>query len=153
MEGTQICHYTVKAIKYIKGIPVMSLNINALDAGKTEHSITIDSEPDFCPLCNRHQVPAFVAAFKSEQNGCQIIFQCSNKKCLNFYIAYYDQPHPDHEIHYLRTIAPRNYRGLSFDNEIKELSSDFCEIYQEASFTEMQGYKQVAQGKFILHRK
>ena len=131
----------------------MSLNINALDAGKTEHSITIDSEPDFCPLCNRHQVPAFVAAFKSEQNGCQIIFQCSNKKCLNFYIAYYDQPHPDHEIHYLRTIAPRNYRGLSFDNEIKELSSDFCEIYQEASFTEMQGYKQVAQGKFILHRK
>ena len=122
----------------------MSLIIKALDAEKKENPIKIDGEADFCPLCNRHQAPVFIAAFKSEQDGCQVIFQCSNKKCLNFYIAYYHQPHPGHEVHYLRTIAPRNFQELSFENEIKELSLNFCEIYQEAAFVEIQGYKQVA---------
>jgi hypothetical protein len=122
----------------------MSLIIKALDAEKKENSIKIDSEADFCPLCNRNQAPVFISAFKSEQNGCQVIFQCSNKKCLSFYIAYYHQPHPGHEVHYLRTIAPRNFQELSFESEIKELSPNFCEIYQEASYIEILGYKQVA---------
>jgi hypothetical protein len=126
----------------------MSLKIKAIDAENREVALHITSAPNFCPLCYRDQVSVFVTAFKPTYDTCQIVYRCTNKDCQSFYIAYYREDIKEyktiHEEYKLITTRPQNIKELIFEKEIRKLSPNFCEIFQEAIFAEMRNYKQIA---------
>lgn len=123
----------------------MSISIKASTIDNKTETISIEQNPDYCPLCNRHQEPSFVSAFITQFQNCQIVYRCTNNKCLSFFIAYY---------HLHDYITSRNYRivclrpqnpiGIKFEEEINNVSPLFCEIYKQSYLAESSGYKQVA---------
>ena len=123
----------------------MPISIKASTLDSKIETITIEHNPDCCPLCNRHQEPSFVSAFISQYKQCQIVYRCTNNKCLSFFIAYY------HQHDYLTSrdyrivrLQPQNPIGIIFEEEIKRLSPLFCEIYRQSYLAESNGYKQIA---------
>ena len=52
----------------------MPISIKASTLDSKIETITIEHNPDYCPLCNKHQEPAFVAAFISQFQHCQIVY-------------------------------------------------------------------------------
>jgi len=116
-------------------------DIGTLD-GRRE-SIEIDKYPDFCPICNQHQTPNYITAFKQTYDRFQIIFGCPNHDCLSYFIAYYLKGFSS-STYELRNLRPRNFEELEFENEVFNLSATFCEIYEQAFFAEKRGYQQVA---------
>lgn len=122
--------------------------IKATDADNRQVEVIIDRQPDCCPLCDRNHEPTFISATKPEEGKCQIVFRCTNKSCRSFYIAYYQKDYKpskqDYEQFNLVNTKPRNLKEIPHDEEIKKLSPKFCNIFQEASFADSEGYKQIA---------
>lgn len=123
----------------------MSIPIKASTTDNKIELITIERNPDYCPLCNKHQEPSFVFAFIPQHLHCQIVYRCTNNKCLSFFIAYYHLR--DYRISFnysLKEVRPQNPVGIVFEEEIRQISTYFCEIYRQAYLAENNGYIQVA---------
>jgi hypothetical protein len=124
----------------------MPISIKASTLDSKIETITIEHNPDYCPLCNKHQEPSFVSAFIPEHQHCQIVYRCTNNKCLSFFIAnYHYQYDPIISRNYeIVSLQPQNPVGITFEEEIKRLSPLFCEIYRQSYLAECNRYTQVA---------
>jgi len=112
-----------------------------------------DTNPDTCPLCHHGIDPAIISTNAVErsafhENTLQIIFSCPRKDCQRAFIASYtvgrNLDGVRNRYFSLRNTAP--YRGEEADitNEIKSLSSNFTEIFNQAHTAEHYGLDQIA---------
>lgn len=108
-----------------------------------EEKITTTKDPDSCPLCHKLQTPVYIQGFLSQPFECQIIFRCIDKSCNSFFIAYYQQKEGS-DIYHFTSVSPKNPEEIPFEKELKKVSSQYCNIFQEAIFAEFHGLKQIA---------
>lgn len=90
-----------------------------------------DKNPDKCPLCHSFITPNLIHAEMHRNNNARVVYRCTNWTCWEIFIAYFKRNiHNRHQC--LTKVSPCNYVNIEFDNEIKEVSSDFIEIYNQA---------------------
>jgi hypothetical protein len=114
----------------------------SLVLGTTRFNVNVDNFPDRCGICHKNVDPTFrVASYVRGGNSSlnmESVFQCTNIKCNSLIIGYYWRGrHPgDFKLQKSAPIIPK---GLAFNEEIKEISSNFIEIYNQALFAEQSG--------------
>ena len=97
--------------------------------------------PDKCPICHHYGEISVVRTFREPNNkGVQVVFQCAFSGCKSFFIGYYGPP-PQKE---LKTLKPQKPQTTGFPETIKEVSSNFVSIYEEAEEALYLGLHQIA---------
>jgi hypothetical protein len=99
--------------------------------------VYIKSYPDNCGMCHKNVEPRFISGiFIKERNGqnAECSFQCTNRSCNTTIIGYYSKRSDSH--YYLDKIAPILPLGQEFQPEIKEISPNFVEIFNQSLFAE-----------------
>lgn len=115
-------------------------------------SYEYDKHPEVCPLCDSRIEPNQICgnvinAGSTEHKVLQIVFSCPKKYCGQAFIGSYTREpgfSPYNKTFYLTGLAPYKHRTLNFPIEIKELSSNFAEIYSQAFSAEKYGLDQIA---------
>jgi len=70
---------------------------------------------------------------KSDERKLQAVFQCPRESCKGFLIGYYYQSGDDF---HLSDVIPRKLERHEYDKEIRKLSPNFVEIYNQAFLAE-----------------
>jgi hypothetical protein len=123
-----------------------------LNAGQdTTAHIDIDHYPDTCPICHvAGSMQKHVAYVRnSEQVGsekAQIVLQCPKLDCRKFFIAYYVISTVNGSTFGTRYShsKPKNYQGTNFPEHIRNISSEFIAIYNQAEKSEADGLDKIA---------
>jgi hypothetical protein len=97
--------------------------------------------PDECPICHHHGETSVIRTYEMpDKTEVQIVFQCAYSGCKCFFIGYYG-PKPDKN---LKILKPQKPKVSDFPEIVRELSSDFFEIFKEAEEAYQLGMKQIA---------
>lgn len=106
-----------------------------------------EQTPNECPFCHRNISPIINPGYYHDLT-LEIICQCPHQNCNKIFIAYYEQTNKDEvssknmKFTYLNTSIGK-FNEISFSKEIKEISSLFVDIYNEASKAEELGLKHI----------
>ena len=103
--------------------------------------VVVDNFPDQCGVCHKNVEPIFLAAYtKTVGRGFAVeaAFRCTNNKCESMIIGYYSKYVATAEFT-LQRIAPVIPKGMDFNEEIKELSPNFVDIFNQSSYAEDNG--------------
>jgi hypothetical protein len=73
----------------------------------------------------------------------QVIYRCTKKDCDNLFIAYYTANDGNCHNFKLSSVRPLDKKGRDFSTTIKEISSIFCTIYNQALSAEQDGLKEI----------
>ena len=109
----------------------------------------IDRHPDQCPICHAKVIPTPIAAtLRTASAGVEIAYVCPNRNCREMFIAYFDAPSRDltdpvRSACRYRAARPVKPIELVFAKSIKDISPNFCEIYNEGHAAESFDLKQV----------
>jgi len=114
------------------------------------NDVEVDREPDTCPRCHtsvhpKFQYGAYVGDYPRDID-VQLVYQCTKADCREVFIAYYRQGHYDGSSRPSLTLvrtAPTSAHEEEFSEEIKEVSPDFIEIYNQAIAAESNNLDQV----------
>ena len=101
-------------------------------------TIEVNLVPIECPYCHQNQIPSLQVAFLSGKGAYFIFCVCTNSHCgMAFNILYssYSQE--------FRQMKQASLKKKEFNKEIKELSQSFCEIYNQAYYSEQMGLDQI----------
>ena len=111
-------------------------------SGEQEH-VTIESVPDFCPLCHTSVLPLILNGIKREMNSSdslRVVFQCPDLRCQELFVGYYAESYPSN---YLRRVAPIEPLEAQFSEVINEASPTFVEVYNQAIAAESANLSQI----------
>lgn len=97
--------------------------------------------PNRCPMCHHLAVFNNTIGVTVKQNELQALFQCPNRQCVSYFVAYYELRNNRWEIDDLK---PSNLVPVEFSDAIKSISLDFVAIYQEAYVAKEAKLKQIA---------
>lgn len=135
----------------------MTREFTARDSKNKEFRITLEKCPDECPCCHKGIEPIFRFAFFHDNeyptvrnNYVQAVFQCPRHDCFRVFIADYVQFNErgmrgHHEQNYeLRDLSPFWYEEAKFPDLIKEVSPEFCKIFNEAADAESTRLQNIA---------
>ncbi|MFA6518097.1 MAG: hypothetical protein WCV93_00390 [Candidatus Shapirobacteria bacterium] len=128
------------------------LNIDLESGGRS--SAQISEYPDKCPTCHEGGQPKFVLAHSlgaawDYDEVIEAIFKCPINKCKRYYIGYYYKPSRTGDIFFLKeTLAPQFWKPIYFSDEIKNISSRFERIYNQAAIAENFGLDEIAGGGY-----
>jgi hypothetical protein len=111
-------------------------------------TLHIHDIPDKCPFCHHAIDPIHQFAFcdrdKWELKNClQIIFRCPKKDCRNLFIANYKSQNQNCNNFTFQYSQPVKKQGRDFTDTIKQISSNFCEIYNQALSAEEDGLLEI----------
>jgi len=116
----------------------------AKDLQDRDYGVEIIDSPDFCPLCHFSNVPKRISSvINYSENLLQIVYQCNNKDCQNLFISYYRRQMPD-GYYYMYDLKPINPKEEEFSKEIKNISENFLEIYNQAIEAESLNLDEIA---------
>lgn len=116
--------------------------IKAITLNGQAESYSLVSCPDTCPICHHGIEPIYHFAFSNEMS-VQVIFRCPRSRCHNLFIAYYFKPSNNSKFISLRRMAPQTLETQEFSNEIKTVSPNFVEIFNQAFNAESYGLNQI----------
>jgi hypothetical protein len=106
----------------------MSLQIAALDLEGRQHEFSLDTIPDYCPICHHGIEPRDIERAR---------------KCGHLFIARYAQT-PMSRACRLSECVPLDLPDMEYAEEIAALSTNFCEIFNQAQKAEATGWILVA---------
>jgi hypothetical protein len=107
--------------------------------------ISADRSPDQCPICHTRIKPIVHQSFRvTDQYGAdlELIFQCPNEDCAELFIGYF-LGGPGEGVVTLLGVRPQEPATVEFDQAVKDISADYCKIYEEAHKAEAYGLKQI----------
>jgi hypothetical protein len=97
--------------------------------------------PDECPVCNSKGTPVLHGS-ASNTDGPDaklfIAFQCPSYSCGSMFVAEYDRASGG-DVHKLRSTKPKTPQETDFPQCIRDLSSEFVRIYNQALASEAYG--------------
>lgn len=113
----------------------------------------IDRHPDQCPICHTKVIPLpMFGKLKGliYKGDLEVAYVCPNAECSEMFIAYFAAPGaptsmnvPQSKWFKLKTLRPVNPVPYKVDQTIRDISSAFCEIYNEALAAEQFGLTQI----------
>lgn len=113
--------------------------------------IMIEEEPDECPICFKSATLSHLGAVKvgdpnKAAQQVELIYQCPSLKCNRLFIARYVQREISKgRYEYLLTeTLPNSFKTKSFEKQIENLSEEFVNIFNQASFAEQSNLDQIA---------
>jgi hypothetical protein len=111
----------------------MTITVKALNQAGSLASVTLDRDPDHCPICLRGIEPKDLdrAYCLDSPTSVERVFQCPRVKCGHLFIARY---RPDSMYGQLRLhdCVPFELGDDDLPTEIEAVSKDFCLIFNEA---------------------
>lgn len=137
---------------------MFTLGIQGADAlTGAQVQISIDHEPDRCPMCHHgvspiRRVGPYAVLEKSLGYRAQIIFQCPLRQCAELFIATYRPTGvgfiPAGQLHNvvfcLAELSPNTVDPEKFPEEMAKVSPGFVDIYNQAKVAEANGLSDVA---------
>jgi hypothetical protein len=102
---------------------------------------TVDATPDRCPICHVAVTPIDWTIGTFAESFLERLLQCPNRACQRFFIARYKF---NSSVYLFQYCVPAEIKPPVQTNTIKEISKDFCSIYDEAYKAENQNLKLVA---------
>jgi hypothetical protein len=101
----------------------------------------LDKHADQCPICSKSVSPEFIYSALHPSNGnMEVVYRCTDKECSSFFVGYFER---DAQIvgrnmfgYKLIRSAPKSFESREFSEEIMEVSSEFVEIYNQATEAE-----------------
>jgi len=112
----------------------MTLSLHAENNRGSSPQFQYDFDPDICPICHAHSAPKRItAAISEDESGArlQIIYRCTRRACDSLFIGTYKPLQPD-KVYSLVKLAPMTAKEEPFSDLIKDLSSSFVQIYNQA---------------------
>lgn len=105
--------------------------------------VTYDKDPDHCSICDRGQVTQPLGGFMvlNKMHHMELVYQCSSDSCSRLFIGRYRGSSSRFE---LVSLTPCTPKPPTITDEVRSVSSMFCEIYEQASAAEKHGLNQVA---------
>ena len=105
------------------------------------------SVPDVCPLCHRNIIPKHIISQNIEEHHlCQTVFRCTNQNCQQTFISTYaDTGKTENAVpifDFVRS-APISPKEAEFSETIKEISTSFIDIYNQALSAESHNLNQL----------
>ncbi len=113
---------------------------------KRSTNITLNSVPDVCPLCHRSiQSMHIISEDLEERKLCQTVFRCTNQKCQEIFISTYKQVgiSGNNKKFDFVGLAPISPQEAEFSETIKEMSTSFLDIYNQALSAESHNLNQL----------
>lgn len=107
-------------------------------------SVTYLDKPDICPICHLGIDPRIRFAYISDGGAyeAQVVFQCPIETCRRVFIGHYIKLSRDDHYNITR-LEPTNIHPREFSDEIRAVSRNFTEIFNEALTAENYGLKQI----------
>lgn len=115
-----------------------------------------EKDPDECPICHQRIVPIkqevehFVEPGEVMESGLlQIVYRCPNLKCQRLFIAnfthsFFNQKQMFKGKFKLYSTAPFKIKLPDVEEEIKKISQNYVEIFQQSFAAEKYGLNQIA---------
>lgn len=108
-------------------------NINVSNENNSSQTVYFDRMPDECPICHKKITPnlgqGFINTKAYDERALQIIFRCPNDSCKNVFIGFYVGGSGKF---YYKLSKPTEFISHEFTEIIKNVSSDFSTIYNQA---------------------
>lgn len=108
-----------------------------------------DRYPDFenpndCPVCHTKVNPHRVGwiELRGSPSQLEVVFNCNSEKCNSFFITYYKKDFSHKWVE--NTSEPNRYNEIEFDQEIKDTSQKFIDIYNQAMRAKSLGLNEIA---------
>jgi hypothetical protein len=124
------------------------MNINFMSNGGKVQSARVDKNPDICPICHYGISPINpgIGQFISSPGNREVerVFECPLGDCERLFIARYREDFISSGFYKLYECVPYELTRIEFSDSIKEVSGDFCTIYDQASKAERYGLRLVA---------
>ncbi|MEC3884576.1 hypothetical protein VKA52_12655 [Halobacillus sp. HZG1] len=114
---------------------------------RSNHQFRVPTYPSECGHCHKDIDPVFISGAFIRGDGktlnLELVFQCTNVKCNRLIIGYYERQTPQ-DVFELAKIAPVTPIGKEFSDEIKEVSQNFINIYNQAFQAEQNNLELIA---------
>jgi hypothetical protein len=114
-----------------------------------DSTVDIDKYPDKCPFCHKSIHPIEINAYYSNSNRhgkkLEVTFLCPSMDCKRIFISYYiwSNNYGGVDNFYLHCNMFGNLEPIEFKDIIRDISPDYCTIYEEAYAAEQFGLKQI----------
>src|SRR5437588_7234493 len=121
-------------------------SIRVLDHDDVETPVNIeDKTPDTCPLCHHgiHAIERARPRYSGGYRWVERVFQCPRTVCSRLFIGRYCHNHRSDSFMFTESV-PVVLEDLGFPDEVRKISSDFCDIYSQAEKAEQSGWLLVA---------
>ena len=130
-------------------MPPVQINIPPAAIGKT---LAANQYPDNCPICHTKILPLplqMESGGKRYKAEMVVLYKCPNLECEELFIGYFVRPgdvnNPNRPGNIFNLVGTRPIEPipLTFSDPIKEISQNFCDIYEEAHKAEEFGLTQI----------
>lgn len=113
------------------------ININ-LDRDTT---VEVDQIPNQCPYCHKSIEPKIIG-HNSASSNLEMIYRCTGIGCRRAFIGRYEyRGYIPGQV--LIEISAGSYKPIEFSDTIKSVSENFIKIFNEASYAEQHGLKEI----------
>lgn len=125
---------------------IQMMDINAMTWTGDMERADFDRLPDKCPICHHRISPignnlAFIQTKGLRDTLLEIVFRCPSKQCGQFFIARYINASMYASGLVLTSCAPYEMQDVEISETIKNISTGFAEIYDQAAKAEQMGLK------------
>ncbi len=105
-------------------------------------SINMDELPDKCPFCHKAITPNILFAHRYDRE-LEVFLYCPDSNCNKSFIGYYDNYDGSSTYKFAKKVSQGKLIGKKFSETIKEISSSFELIFNEAFSAEQQNLSEV----------
>jgi len=110
------------------------IQANKFEGGTT--NFTYDRVPTECPFCHKSITPRTYQAFQKNKT-LEIVYRCPDSKCGRIFTTVYQNEIVGGSwIYVYKSSSVRTFIEKEFSNNVKELSNNFVEIFNQASKAE-----------------
>lgn len=111
-------------------------------------STTIQRASIKCPFCKMHMIPKFMYLCVMGQDNYNVFCQCTNPECTHSFISEYRFSPISSNTIFIRTAPNASMDVESFSDIIQEISSAFCDIYNQAYAAQQMNLSQICGGGY-----
>jgi hypothetical protein len=122
----------------------MSIQVSLKNSNRGDHSLQIDRRPDTCPLCHHaiELIEHHYAYYNTETGQAQLVHRCPRVACQGLFFANYRLRPSTNQLSF-SSVHPTTYVPRTFTNTILKTSKEFCDIYNQAMASELQGHLKI----------
>jgi hypothetical protein len=124
----------------VEGNLRMSYDMQVLNWRGNSSRLSINTDPDSCPICHRAIQPVDQKwDFLIDEGAKRIVervLRCPKKDCLHLFIARYNVTTGNPNMFLLDACVPAEVSDYAFAPELHTISPDFCNIYNQAQKAE-----------------
>lgn len=121
----------------------MRIKQQSVDENGTATQVMFDLFPDRCPICENNGQPQFIiSCMFTTKRELYSIFRCPVQKCRGLYTAFYQASKNGvgtWEANLTKSMLARHTEEKSFQQNIKDTSPLFCEMFNQAHLAEENG--------------